>query len=302
LPSLIWRLVTRTPALSLVLCTRSRASRLHACLRAVAAVDSAGSWDLIVVDNGSTDETQSVLEEARVWLPVPLVVLFEPEPGVTRSRNRGWRAAHSDVVAFTDDDCYPAPDFVDRITAHFDRDAGLGFVGGAVHIHDPEDARIATVTRPDRLEILPGMFITAGTILSANLSFRRRVLEAIGGFDDVFAYGDGPGGGDVDVIARAAAAGWRGLYDPSLVVRHHHGRRSAADVLRAKRAYDVGRGAFYAKCALDKRLRRTYIAGWAVLTWGRLRRRESLRPVSRELRGALGYLTWRTRGRLAGLR
>jgi glycosyltransferase involved in cell wall biosynthesis len=285
--------VTAKPEVSVVVCTRDRARRLRPCLEAIAAIESARPWELVVVDNGSSDDTQAVLEEARASLAVPMVVVFEPVPGITRSRNRGWRAASADVVAFTDDDCYPAQDFVDRIAAAFAEDEGLGFAGGAVLLHDPEDARIATVTRPDRWEIEPGAFITAGTLLSANLAFRRNVLEAIGGFDDVFAYGNGPGGGDVDIAARAGASGWRGLYDPSIVVRHHHGRRPGPEVERARRAYDLGRGMFYAKSALDKRMRRTYLAGWLVLTWGRIRRRESLRPVLRELRGALRYLRLR---------
>jgi glycosyltransferase involved in cell wall biosynthesis len=292
--------VTAKPSLSVIVCTRDRASRLRACLRAIAAIESSRPWEVIVVDNGSSDDTQAALEEARAVLPVPLTVVNEPVPGITRSRNRGWQAASGDVVVFTDDDCYPTPDFVERVAARFDRDAGLAFVGGAVHLHDPEDARLATVTRQALLDIHPGMFITAGTILSANLAFRRSVLEAIGGFDDVFAYGNGAGGGDVDVVARAAASGWRGLYDPEIVVRHHHGRKPGPDADRALHSYDIGRGVFYAKCALDGRMRRTYLAGWLVLTWGRVRRRESLRPVLRELRGALRYVRLRVRTRREG--
>jgi glycosyltransferase involved in cell wall biosynthesis len=291
------RSVAERPAVSVVVCTRGRAGRLRVCLQAFAEIHSVRPWELVVVDNASNDDTQSVLEESRATLPVPLVVVFEPVPGVTRSRNRGWRSASAEIVVFTDDDCYPAPDVVDRIVARFDEDSSLGFVGGAVHLHDPADARLATVTRSERLDIQPGMFITAGTILSANLAFRRTVLEAIGGFDDVFAYENGLGGGDVDVVARAAAAGWRGLYDPDVVVRHHHGRRPGPDVVTAVRAYDRGRGAFYAKCALDKRMRRTYLAGWLVLTWGRVRRRESLRPVVREFEGAIRYFRLRARSR-----
>ncbi len=131
--------------------------------------------------------------------------------------------------------------------------------------------------------------MTPGALISANLAFRREVLEAIGGFDIVFGYGAGFAGEDVDAIARAAAAGWRGLYDPGLVVRHHH----PLGLRPRSAAYDVGRGAFFAKCALDRRMRRKYLAGWLRLTAGRARRREDLRPFARELWGAVRYLALR---------
>jgi len=282
-------------ALSLVICTRNRAEQLRACLAAVAAIKSSRPWEVIVVDNGSSDRTQAVLEEARGALPVRMTVVLEPVPGIARARNRGWRAASGSIVAFTDDDCYPSTDFIDRIWECFDEAQEVGFVGGAVILHDLEDARVTTITRSERMDIRPGMFIAAGTLISANLALRRRVLEAIGGFDEAFAYGDGFSGGDVDLVARASAAGWRGLYEPELIVRHHHGRKPGPETNRVLRAYDLGRGAFYAKSALDPRMRRTYLAAWLTMTWGRIRRRQSLAPVVRELHGAARYLALRAR-------
>jgi GT2 family glycosyltransferase len=250
-----------------------------------------------VVDNGSGDETQAVLEDERSQLSVPVLVVTEPVPGITRARNRGWRSASAGIVAFTDDDCYPARDFVERILARFEDDPELGFLAGAVELHDSESARLGVSTRTDGLSLEPGMFVTPGTVLSASLAFRRRVLEAIGGFDPFFSHGGGPGGGDADIAARAVAAGWRGAYDPAIRVRHDHRRKPGPEADAVRRAYDLGRGAFYAKSALDPRMRRTYLAGWAVLSWGRARRSESLGPVLRELRGAIRYLAWRVRVR-----
>lgn len=110
--------------------------------------------------------------------------------------NRGWRRASGSAVAFIDYDCYPEPDLVDRIDRSFEADTGLGFLGGAVLPHDPEDAFVGTVARADRYEIRPGTFIAAGTLITANLAFRRTVLESIGGFDEAFGYGDGLAGED----------------------------------------------------------------------------------------------------------
>ena len=89
--------------------------------------------------------------------------------------------------------------------------------------------------------------------------------------------------------------GWAGAYDPAVVVRHHHGRKPGPEIEKLRRGYDVGRGAFYGKAALDSRLRKTYLVGWARLTAGRVRRRESPRIVGGQLLGAARYLATRLR-------
>jgi GT2 family glycosyltransferase len=287
------------PALSLVICTRNRVDRLRSCLHAVADIRSSQPCEVVVVDNASTDDTPGVVEAARETFPVPLRLVEEPIPGIARARNRGWRSAAAAIVAYTNDDCYPTPDLIDLILDRFEHDLRLGYLGGSVLRHDPSDALVTILARRDAVELHPGGFVTPGTLIGANLAFRRVVLEAIGGFDVVFGYGAGFAGEDVDAIARAAAAGWRGLYDPGLVVRHHHGRRPGPEAEQLRRAHDVGRDAFFAKCALDRRMRRKYLAGWLRLTAGRARRREDLRPFARELWGAVRYFALRLRGAAA---
>jgi GT2 family glycosyltransferase len=143
------------------------------------------------------------------------------------------------------------------------------------------------------------MFLTPGALITANLAFRRDVLASIGGFDEVFAYGNGLVGDDSDAVARISILGWRGRFDPDLVVRHHHGRRSEAEIRRVQHGYDMGRGAFYAKCLLDPKLRRLYLKGWARLTAENLRR-EGPGPTARELVGAARYVGIRLRRRATG--
>lgn len=286
-------------ALSLVICTRNRADRLRRCLDAVAEIRSSRAWEVVLVDNGSTDDTPRVVDRARETFPVPLRLVEEPVLGVSRARNAGWRSASGSIVSYIDDDCYPAGDFVDRILECFESEGRLGFLGGAVLPYDSSDALVTIVAGRDPIEIAPRGFVTPGLMICANLAFRREVLQAIGGFDVVFGYGAGFTGDvdavveDVDAAARVSAAGWCGRYDPDVVVRHHHGRKPGPQVKSLRRGYDVGRGAFFAKCALDRRMRRKYVAGWLRLTAGRFRRREDLRPVGREIWGAMRYLVLR---------
>ena len=289
------------PDLSLVICTRNRAERLRTCLEHVAKIESTRSWEVVVVDNASTDGTPAVVEAARAASTVPVTLVAEPAEGVSRARNTGWRFASGEIAAYIDDDCYPASDFVDRILGRFDARPDLGYLGGAVLPYDTSDALVTIVAEPERIEIPPKGFVMPGLMVCANLAFRRNALEEIGGFDIVFGYGAHFAGDvdavieDLDAAARASAAGWAGAYDPDVVVRHHHGRKPGPEIEKLRHGYDVGRGAFYGKAALDSSLRKTYLVGWARLTAGRVRRRESPRIVARELSGATRYLAKRLR-------
>jgi glycosyltransferase involved in cell wall biosynthesis len=293
---------TRTLDLSLVVCTHNRAQRLVDCLDAVDRIDSARAWEIIVVDNASDDDTAAVVRQAAARMRAPLRLVHEPRVGVSRARNLGWHTASGSIVSYVDDDCYPAPDFVDHIVHRFEQDHALGYLGGAVLPYDESDALVTYVVDPSSIDIPSRGFVTPGLMICANLAFRREALERIGGFDVAFGYGAGFPGGvdavieDLDAAARVSAAGWRGSYDPRVIVRHHHGRKPGPNVEGLKRGYDVGRGAFYAKAALDSQLRRTYLVGWARLTAGRVRRREHPRALGRELVGAARYLVSRAVG------
>ena len=132
-------------------------------------------------------------------------------------------------------------------------------------------------------------FLAAGAVKGANLAFRRSVLDAIGPFDPLFGSGALFPAEDADAAMRAALAGWAGVYDPAIIVWHHHGRR-AADVPALLRSYDLGRGAFHAKLLGLRGGLLPGLRAWAGLPRRALKRRGLLRG---ELAGALGY--WRAR-------
>ena len=101
--------------LSIVLATRDRAHRLETTLERVARMRSRHEWELVVVDNGSTDDTPAVVREFAVRAPMPVVQVDEPRAGLGRARNAGVRASSGALVAVTDDDCYPREDYVDAV-------------------------------------------------------------------------------------------------------------------------------------------------------------------------------------------
>jgi glycosyltransferase involved in cell wall biosynthesis len=249
-------------AISLVICTKNRASSLPSCLRALAATqfDPRG-WELIVVNNGSTDRTEDVLQSFARNAPFRATVVNEPQPGQSRARNAGVRASHAPLVAFTDDDCYVARDFVTRVVEGF-RNSKYGYIGGRVLLHDPSDApeTIKEDEKPE--EVAPHSIVQPGFIHGANMSFRREVWDTVGGFDPLFGPGTRFVADDVDFLARASAAGWAGAYLPGPVVRHHHGRKPGPDVAKLRTTYARGRGAYYTKGCLNRAMRRQFARHW----------------------------------------
>ena len=96
------------PRVTVVVCTRNRAASLRDALRSLTKLDLAGlSADVLVVDNGSTDDTPAAVEEIAAASPIPVRRVFEPTPGVANARQRGVEealAAGAEWVAFFDDD------------------------------------------------------------------------------------------------------------------------------------------------------------------------------------------------------
>jgi len=271
--------------LSLVICTRNRAAQLAKTLRKVVTIRSQLSWQLIVADNGSTDSTNEVVREYMKASDTPVRVICAPGRGVSYARNAGWQAAESNIIAYIDDDCYPAEDYLEAVFHCFAKDPRLGFVGGRILLHDLSDRRITIQESLERLAFPPNSFIRPGVIQGANLAFRRAALADVGGYDPWF----GPGAlfvaEESELLARISAAGWSGIYDPAPVVYHHHGRKTAFDERRLMWSYDRGRGAFYAKCMLNKSMRKVYVRNW-LLT----RRYHSWKTSALEIVSGLEYV------------
>lgn len=283
-----------TPAIALVVCTRDRAHHLPPALEAYAALDAGAAWELVLVDNGSRDETPALLADFARRAAFPVTLVHEPRAGLARARNAGVRATRAPLLAFTDDDCYPAPDYLARWRAVL-ADPAVGFGAGRILLHDPDDYPITIRTETERVALPPGTFVVPGLVQGANVAYRRRVFEAIGGFDPAL----GPGGlfnfEDLDMATRALAAGFAGGYFPEPVVRHHHRRRAGPSVDALKRSYDGGRGAYYASLLLRPGMRGAMLRHW-LRSWRWL----TADAVAREVAAGgryLGYRLRRTAGR-----
>jgi glycosyltransferase involved in cell wall biosynthesis len=271
--------------LSLLICTRNRAAQLAQTLKRVSAIKSQLRWELVVVDNGSTDTTSAVVAEFAATFDHPVQIINQQGRGVAVAKNAGWRATRSGIVVCIDDDCYPEEGHLDAIFECFLKDPKLGFVGGRILLHDPMDLEITVQESLEPLFLPPGSFIRPGYIIGANVAYRRAAISEVGGFDPWFGAGALYSGDEVELIARISAAGWNGAYDPKPVVYHHHGRRTAKDLWHIRRWYERGSGAYYAKGMLNRRMRSVYLKNW-LLT----RQHQSWKITAWEIVSGLEYI------------
>jgi GT2 family glycosyltransferase len=280
------------PRLSLIVCTRNRSEKLDAFFSALSHMRAHARWELIVVDNASTDDTAAHLRTLSERLAARVSIVSEPGIGLGRARNAGVRCARGALLAFTDDDCYPAVDYIDRIVDAF-ADERHDFIGGRILLYDAADHPITIRLDSVPIPIPAGSVVPTGLVQGANMAFRRAVLDRIGGFDAALGPGTPFVSDDVDAVARASAAGFTGSYVPEPVVHHHHGRRDPADVAALWRSYDRGRGAYYAKSILDLPTRRDFARYW----WHTIGV-QKFGATMRELEGALDYTLRRVMRRL----
>ena len=231
---------------SVIVCTRNRADAMGRLLQQLERLEVPADvrWELIVVDNGSSDATAAML--ASLDTALPMRVVTEATPGLSRARNAGLAAACGDLLVFTDDDCIPDARWLATIHDEFARAPTLGVLGGRVELFDPRDRPTTTRTSRVRREITSVYALDA--IIGCNMAFRRSALEAIGPFDVALGGGTGAGAGeDVDFVYRGLRAGLRVEYSPDAVVYHNHGRRTDAQIRALTRAYTVARGALFCK-------------------------------------------------------
>lgn len=245
--------------LSIVVPTRNRADRLVPFFEALDRLGFDGvKSELVMVDNGSSDGTEATFLAWAAGRP-GLRMVREDIPGSGAARNKGWRSAQGAIVAMLDDDCYVQPGFIESYIQIFAEHPTVGWGGGRILLHDPQDEPI-TIDECDHVRNYPaGRYLPCGSIHGANFAFRRSVLEQIGGFDPRTGAGTPFGCEDIDAMARASWAGWDGIFDPRPVVRHHHGRRQGSGLARLESVYADGAGAYHAKCLLSPPMRWTYL-------------------------------------------
>lgn len=236
-------------SITVVVCTANRAQDLAFMLRKFrgVAIPAGVEVGLLIVDNASTDATRAVVDDARGSMHVPVQYVREQAKGSGAARACGLRHATGELIAWTDDDCVVADDWIAKIAGHFAGDDSLKMLGGRIELYDPAHYPITIKTSriPETMNALsfPGSFL-----LSCNMVFRRSLASRIGVFDTRFGAGAVlRGGEDADFVYRSYKAGCKIVYAPDVVVYHNHHRVTRQQVLQARRGYSFSDGAFLTK-------------------------------------------------------
>lgn len=251
--------------ISVVICTYNRAESFRTTLESLARMEvpTEVSWELIVVDNNSTDNTRVVVEEFAKTTSFPVRYVFEPKQGLSHARNAGITSAGGDVVAFIDDDICASTDWLNNIWQEFESDNELGVLGGRVELANSQDLPLMLIT--DKTRRVIRSYQEASGRIGGCSAFRRSVLANVGPFDTLFGAGAlFASADDLDYIYRICKAGSKILYAPSVLAFHNHGRRTEKAERSLKRAYNLGAGAFYAKVAMSGDVLGAKLLYWAL--------------------------------------
>ena len=167
--------------------------------------------ELIVVDDGSTDDTAAVAESAGA------TVIRQRNAGPAAARNRGWESATGTFICFTDSDCIPIAGWLENLLDGF-TDSQVGAVAGSYEIANPSSwlARWVHQEIMERHKRMPSFIRAFG---SYNVAIPRHVLQATGGFDPVYRRASGE---DNDLSYRIIKKGWRIAFRPQAKVAHFH--------------------------------------------------------------------------------
>lgn len=214
------------PAVSVVVATRDRAARLRSLLDALTAQTlPRGRFEVVVVDDASTDDTPSALRNGSVETGLR----HERPRGPAAARNTGWRAARAPLVAFTDDDCRPEPGWLEAGLAASAAAPGA-LVQGRTRPEPADEEALGRSPRARtiRIDALGPFYETC------NVFYPRALLERTGGFDERITT---PGSEDTDLALRAFEQGARAVFAPDALVNHEVSEPTLAQAIRFTRRW-----------------------------------------------------------------
>jgi GT2 family glycosyltransferase len=313
------------PSLSVAVCTRNRAGSLKRCLDSLLPLQEKQGFEILVIDNAPPDDATARL----VQLFSGTRYVLEPRPGLDFARNRAWREATGDLIAYLDDDVVVDPRWLEGLQRAFaENPDAAAFTGLVMPLRLDTTAQVLFEKRKgfrrgfDQQRFnreVPGnpLYPCGAGIFGAgcNMAIRRDVLGKIGGFDEALDTGAPlPGGGDLDIFYRIIRSGYVLVYEPGYMVFHDH-RESESELRRQYYTWGLGFMAFVEKSYRNdpaQRARLRGLVGWwvrdqALQLRAGLRRKHAL-PLSMifaefwgGIVGILGEYT-RSRRRMATIR
>jgi len=223
-------MTTAAPSVSAVVCTLNRPDYLRKALASLAEQTApAASFEIVVVDNGSTSETPALVEGEFGQVP-NLRYVYEPINGISQARNCGWRNARGEYVAYLDDDAIARPDWIEQMLVAFAAaPAQVSCIAGRVEpIWEAPRPPWLPSSVVGYLSILhwsnePVVMNEFQWFLTTNCAFRRQVLDEIGGFSTRLGRTGRTLRSNEEIMCKweMGRRGYSCLYHPDVIVAHH---------------------------------------------------------------------------------
>ncbi len=232
------------PTATVAICTRDRTDDLKRCLDALVEMPDEGQ-EILVVDNApATDATRTLVAD------YPRVrYVLEDRPGLDCARNRALHEAQGEIVAFTDDDSVPDPNWLRAILPNFSDPLVLCVTGLTMPLELETEAqewfeRMSTFNRGFKRRVFDMTNhnpLAAGQVgAGVNMAVRRTILEKVGPFVEALDAGTPThSGGDHEMIVRILRNGYRIVYEPEALNWHRH-RQTWQALRKALYGYGVG--------------------------------------------------------------
>jgi GT2 family glycosyltransferase len=283
----------QAPQITVAICTKDRpdwVARLLASLEPLCRADP--DVEVLVIDNASATDALEQVCAGRPWARrVP-----EPRVGLDFARNRALAEARGEVVAYLDDDVAVDRGWLAGLRRAWSENPDAGCVtGNVLPMALDTEAQVLFELRggfrrgfrpfrygPERYDAIHYPRIAGHFGVGANMSFRRDLVRALGGFDEALDTGRPlPGGGDIDMFYRVLRAGAMLVYEPQAVVLHEH-RRDRAALARQYYSWGLAFMAFVEKSARAEPAARAAFRSLAAFWFGFQARRLAARLVGRE--------------------
>ena len=238
--------------LSVLVPTFRRPADLARCMSALQRQQRAPD-EVVVVVRPDDEATLACLQEPAVRGALPLRIALVEVPGQVAALNRGLDVATGDVIAITDDDAAPRPDWAQRIAAAFEADPRLGALGGRDWVH--QRGRVLDGARPLVGKVRPSGKIIGNHHLGvggarevdllkgANMSYRREAVRTIR-FDNRLRGAGAQVHNDMAFSMSVKNAGWKLVYDPQVAVDHFPAERFDDDRRDAQTMQSVRNAAY----------------------------------------------------------
>lgn len=209
---------------TIAICTYNRSSALEDSVGTSFAQETDVPFEVLVVDNNSTDDTREVVRKLKKKYP-ELRYVVETNQGLSHARNRALKEARGRIVAFIDDDCTVMPDWITNVAQVFE-DPAIGCAGGRISVQYPGE-KPSWIT--PEMESLFGLYdhgdepCCTDRVFGGNLLVRRDLALQLGGFSTNLGYQGAKhiGGEDIDYAIRVAQAGYKIAYVPNARAIHH---------------------------------------------------------------------------------